>query len=412
MLEIERLFIEVKAIREKYDLIAKITGENFNVFQILGLQSSEVRLHSSFIAQLLNIQGSHDQGDKFLSIFLKQLEARIPKIKEFAIPLSKTHVEFFTTKITVDGESGGRIDILLEDITKKYIIIENKIYASDQPKQLKRYKNFDQKSILLYLNLFGTKPLDESCDGLVLDHDYWIISYEKHIITWLEACLKEASTLPIIRETIHQYINLIKRLTNQSTYRTMNTEIIKLFSEKPEYFKIVPSILSAYNKIKEDISKQFFEMLETKLNEIGFEIKIENTGYKIQLTADEGDSGFFFSYRIVNLDNKIRCFLWQKQKWIKKINPIIARKDETLIYERYFPIFKKFIEEPKESEYSLCYYNSFQFKENKKLHEIDVNRYINIYDRGKCADFINELLNIEMEVFNRIEAEINAIIFE
>ena len=99
MQDIERLFIEVKAIREKYEMLAKITGENFNVFQILRLQSSEVRLHSSFIAELLNIQGSHDQGDKFLLLFLKQLEEMIPEIKEFAIPKSKVHVEFFRVLI-------------------------------------------------------------------------------------------------------------------------------------------------------------------------------------------------------------------------------------------------------------------------------------------------------------------------
>ncbi len=41
----------------KYKEIDKVTGFNFNVFEILGLSTSEVRLHSSFIAQLLNPKG-------------------------------------------------------------------------------------------------------------------------------------------------------------------------------------------------------------------------------------------------------------------------------------------------------------------------------------------------------------------
>ena len=37
-------------------------GENFNVFKVLGLTTSEVRLHSALIAELLNPNGDHGLG--------------------------------------------------------------------------------------------------------------------------------------------------------------------------------------------------------------------------------------------------------------------------------------------------------------------------------------------------------------
>lgn len=58
---IETLFKEISAICKRYEEIAKLTGENFNIFQILGLQTSEVRLHSAFLAELLNSKGLHGQ---------------------------------------------------------------------------------------------------------------------------------------------------------------------------------------------------------------------------------------------------------------------------------------------------------------------------------------------------------------
>lgn len=44
-------------------------GEYFNVFEVLGLSTKEVRLHSAFLPELLNPNGSHGLGDKMLRSF-------------------------------------------------------------------------------------------------------------------------------------------------------------------------------------------------------------------------------------------------------------------------------------------------------------------------------------------------------
>lgn len=45
------------------------------------------------------------------------------------------------------------------------------------------------------------------------------------IKNWLEKCKKESASLPVIRETIVQYINLICYLTNQMVKDAMSEEI-------------------------------------------------------------------------------------------------------------------------------------------------------------------------------------------
>lgn len=60
------------------------------------------------------------------------------------------------------------------------------------------------------MTLFEEVPIEESIRKKVIN-----ISYEHHIINWLENCIKEVALLPTIRETIFQYLNLIKKLTLQ-----------------------------------------------------------------------------------------------------------------------------------------------------------------------------------------------------
>ena len=133
-------------------------GDLFNIFNIVGLRTEEVRLHSAFIAELLNPQGSHGASSLFLQAFLEQ------------IGLNRGYLDYkkCSTNIVeriigpVTKTEGGRIDIIIED-GKHAIIIENKIYATDQPNQLLRYHNYGKKMFpngfcLLYLTLDGHEP--------------------------------------------------------------------------------------------------------------------------------------------------------------------------------------------------------------------------------------------------------------
>lgn len=194
----------------------RLRGERFNVFNILGLWSNEVRLHSAFIAELLNVKGSHGLKDAFLKAFLEVLIQKQFQDFNFDTLTSQTFVEYYIGPVTENR--GGRIDILIKSGSKA-IIIENKIYASDQACQLIRYENYAKDNKLeykiLYLTLYGDTASESSAGKSEQGVVYKCISYQKDILQWLERAIELSARQPLVRETIGQYQTLIKQLTNQ-----------------------------------------------------------------------------------------------------------------------------------------------------------------------------------------------------
>ena len=81
-------------------------GENFNIFKVLGLSTSEVRLHSAFLAELLKPDGSHGMGDSFLRAFL---EIVIPDFKNtFDIASLEVIVEYKDAASRADDSAPSR----------------------------------------------------------------------------------------------------------------------------------------------------------------------------------------------------------------------------------------------------------------------------------------------------------------
>ena len=193
MIKLESLLKQVSEIvaKEKTQQEEKRKrGENFNIFNVLGLSTSEVRLHSAFLAELLNPNGDHGLGDKFLDAFLKIVIKREKTIFEFDTKSAKVFCEFYIGNISENYTEGGRIDIFIQDDNKQTIIIENKIYADDQKNQLLRYHNYAEniigsnKYIILYLSLEeGDEPSKDSLGNK--QFDYQTISYKKDIMNWL-----------------------------------------------------------------------------------------------------------------------------------------------------------------------------------------------------------------------------------
>jgi hypothetical protein len=56
---------QVSLINDKYRQITELTGEGFNIFRILKVETKEVRMHSALISDLLNPNGSHGKADAF-----------------------------------------------------------------------------------------------------------------------------------------------------------------------------------------------------------------------------------------------------------------------------------------------------------------------------------------------------------
>jgi hypothetical protein len=217
------------------------------------MERNEVRTHSRFLAELLNPKGNHGQKDVFLKKFVELLN-----IKDFETASAIVKVEFYIGKKTED--SGGRIDIRIKDNRNHVILVENKIDAIEQKNQLTRYNNSARTDnlTLLFLTLEG----QESKDPNMTLEKYHCISYKSDILNWLEECRKESVSSPMLRETITQYINLIKSLTGQNINTKMSLEITNRVIKDEQSFDAFVKLLQSKEEIKNQILNSFLLIIK------------------------------------------------------------------------------------------------------------------------------------------------------
>ena len=262
----QQLLSRVAISTKHHKDLAYISGSDFNIFRTINVTSDEVK-HSAFLAELLNPKGTHGQKDIFLKLFVQKFN-----VENFNCETAYVKVEKSIGSVT--EKDGGRIDIFIDDQKGNHIIIENKIYANDQYNQLIRYFNFSSKNVF-YLTLDGrestAKSSKDELNGINLENGkhYQSISYKTDIIQWLESCQKEAALLPLLREGISHYINLIKYLVGESTNKAMNKEIINLISENPSNLSSAREIYNNYLSAKANIQWSFWKALIASVNEKG-----------------------------------------------------------------------------------------------------------------------------------------------
>ena len=245
-LDIQQFFQEVENICTREQALQEERhrkGENYNLFSILSIERYELK-HSALIANLLDPKGSHGCGDAFLRAFFEIA------LKGTAYPFeSSTPPDSCTERDTgpIAGDTGGRIDILVKS-SHYGLIIENKIYAGDQDKQLTRYDNYGKKTfgadryLLVYLTLFGSEASEGStAKGNAKEVDYLCLSYAEDILRWLEQCVRLADNKPLVRESLNQYIRTIKQLTYQDMNQENIQKIIDLAVDHPEVVDILSS---------------------------------------------------------------------------------------------------------------------------------------------------------------------------
>ncbi|TDJ80444.1 PD-(D/E)XK nuclease family protein [Campylobacter volucris] len=135
-------FIEnLLSVNDKFREDSKKGMSDINIFEALGVEYKE-NYHSKFIAYLINPKADHYQ-EIFANEFLKKIEENV-KASNFQ-NLTAQDVESVETEFCV--KDNRRIDILISLKDKRYIIIENKLYAKDQKNQLKDYINYISKKI-------------------------------------------------------------------------------------------------------------------------------------------------------------------------------------------------------------------------------------------------------------------------
>ena len=278
----------------------KLRGLNdFNLFTTLLKPNDEVRLHSRFLNFLLNPNGEHCQGSLFLDLFLEKCGL----------------ADFLDTSNTSVFAEYNSIDLYLTD-GNNHIIIENKIWAGDQQKQIKRYIetikeenkdiNLTENLVVIYLSLDREEPTDYSLynsitekqngfyvengflvaikDGLktVEKYKFKSINYNNQIKKWLEASLQEVGNITNLSLAITQYQEVIERLYNNYKKKIMGlTEYLAQKENKLETIQTMQEIVREYQVFrKEETLKPFLEQIVNRLKKdfknFGWEVIIKN----------------------------------------------------------------------------------------------------------------------------------------
>ncbi|MFD1553703.1 hypothetical protein DNU06_10080 [Putridiphycobacter roseus] len=305
----EQLIDTTNSILKRSREVSRLKGENYNIFNVLKIESDEVTVHNRFIANLLNPKGSHGMGAIFLNLFYKQIlqsqtgENSLPNtvcktiVAMQELP-TKVKAEYWLGNISIDQSKGGSIDICITT-SDCQIRIENKIHAGEQPKQLERYFNSKKgaapKIIVFYLTLNG--QASKSAGILKNGTHYFCLSHNNDTTKWLEACFLQASDQPILRETIKQYLILIKKLTFQTTSQAMDKELQELIIKNRANFEAANTISNSVSDAKEQVYKKIFTKIKTEVKDIA------NLDIKIDAKRGGRADGGFISLKQITIEN-------------------------------------------------------------------------------------------------------------
>lgn len=198
-------------------------ASRFNLFSILKVNWLEAKLHTPFLTELLNPQGTHSQGDLFYKEFIRIV---LPENDQKVFGNINTRNFYIKDEEAIKN---GFIDIYIhhkDDKNPFMIILENKILAGDQDKQLTRYYEHAKEKLksaetirLVYLTLDEYTPTEISMEEsqqneLIEKGQLIIISYKKEITAWLKNCMDLVKS-PKIKYSISQYLITLETICNE-----------------------------------------------------------------------------------------------------------------------------------------------------------------------------------------------------
>lgn len=253
MIDKQELFVALSNL--EIDLVKLEDASNFkrfNIFNVLKIQSKELS-HSNVLSWLLCPSESHGLGDVFLSQFIYDIKN---KNTEFLAKISKdlSFSSFYTIR------ERDKMDIqVISDKEKIVIVIENKIWHSEGPDQLRnyrlliedRYRSYDKGYV--YLSPNATLP----------ENDLWQEYGYRSIMTILNQCLeKDVISSNEVRMFIQHYIqnlgrNIVEDLEIKKQvkelYRKHKTAIDLINNNLPDRNSLIEEIFRDYLSNKENV---------------------------------------------------------------------------------------------------------------------------------------------------------------
>ena len=232
--KIEDLFLS----DEFKELDAKLTEKGPNIFRILGLYSNEIRF-SKFLAWLMNPNGSHRLGDKFLKAFLERVLIEVPdkKKKDLDYTAIDIHTMRFndadirTEEQLLDKKNRGDITIRCRS-DNLFCLIENKIWAKEGSDQTKRYaikaeeivknERYTKPPLLIFLTPYGHAARNRK---------FLPISFFSLVELFDKLVNSNKDMEPVTASLIEQFKDNLKGVIGMSDYKDL---CYKLWSQHKE----------------------------------------------------------------------------------------------------------------------------------------------------------------------------------
>ena len=225
-------------------------SESFNIFLVLRGESDEVNLHSRFLVALLD----HKTPDFEQRFNLQEFLESVAKVPNFELG-----------NVSVEREK-HQVDILIRNPSQA-VVIENKIWAGDQPQQLQRYhKELTRQGYevhLRYLTPFGNNPSKDSVEDL--EHKtiaYTDVRFQK----WLRSCQQRACGEPWLREAVAQYLSVIRKLTGSDMKHAYLKDLVDLLREE-NHLLLAHDLKRAYDESWAQCIEELFSEISTNLND-------------------------------------------------------------------------------------------------------------------------------------------------
>lgn len=301
-------------------------GSKFNIYSLLGIEHKENNTHSVLIADLLNPNGSHGQSYFFLENFIETITKTHPKIT-----YAEVFREYYIGPINENLSEGGRIDLLIK-WNNNIWVIENKLYAKEQPNQIERYKQKFPNAKTLYLKV---EEYLHYSNTEIVDYE---ISYEKEISEWLSSCIKQLDDKPYLQNSIKQYYNLVKNIAKTGEEHQMENEIKEIIGNNFESLLAAQKITNLFASTLSDLESKLIEKLDEILSNDGYESKNQvyyksewkelNIGISFEFDSNKR---FYFGIHPIEKDSEINTDL---VTFLQNIPGI--EKGETWKIWRYF----------------------------------------------------------------------------
>ncbi len=255
IISLNEVALEHNAIkREKEDI-------SFNVFTLSSDLYYRENFHSDILKAFLDPTEKHNEGNKFLAIFIKMLGLN-PNHYQCSLVLREKH----------------DIDILIvNEESKKAIIVENKVNSAiDMPQQLPRYYdsicNDYTVEAIVYMPFQDGKTPDMTTwkeeEKVIIEPLLQIIPFvstkQKNIIdNWINPSIFSSSNIDAI-SILRQYHKLLHHLKSSSMDITLYKKFYDLLREDNK-FEIALSLKEMLARLPEYLVEEIYQVLRTEI---------------------------------------------------------------------------------------------------------------------------------------------------